>query len=310
MIALLQRRLHCRSGQEVAVEIENTRLRSLLREQLTAVHQQFTHIIALREWGDEEFAASITNVDSADFPVAMKLMNHLVAEGSSLDLSYQPFAPGSTVGQIIAAERTVEQRMSAALSFDVGAGHPAAGWIAAARAPRRPYAVWLDERERALVEEQPVDRTGANTLGGMFAHLIALIEQAMAHAFVHWHRGTKHDADTAWAASGAAMMKATALVRVTAAHRAIPVPAKDVAITIQSDPASAHEADRCLASSCAGSAHEAAEDTEGDIAVLCRDVAAYAQRLAAQKCYDANPVVTGGSKAFHSFEKTLMKCVW
>jgi hypothetical protein len=292
------------------MEIENAMLRSLLREQLTAVHQQFIHIIALREWGDEEFAARITKVDNADFPVAMKLMNHLVAVASPLDLSFQAFAPGNTVREIIAAERTVEQRMSAALSFDVGADHPIAGWIAAARAPRRQYAAWLDERESALVDEQPADRTSTNALGGMFTHLIALIEQVMAHAFVHWHRGSKDDADTAWAASGAAMMKATALVRATAAHRAIPLPTDHVAIAIQSDPALAHEADRCLSSSCARSAQEAAEGTDGDLVGLCRDVADYAQSIAVHRCDGAHRFVVGGPKAFQSFEKTLMKYVW
>jgi hypothetical protein len=161
-----------------------------------------------------------------------------------------------------------------------------------------------------LGEEGPADRTDTKALGEMFAHLIALIEQAMAHAFVHWHRGARHDADAAWATSGGAMMKATALVRAAAARRAIPQPAKNAAIAIQSDPALASEADRRLASSCAGSARDAAEGTDGRIAALCGDVAAFAQRLAAHGCDGPHPSVDGGSKAFRSFEKTLAKFVW
>ena len=69
------------------MQTENAKLRTLLREELTAVHQQFVHMIALREWGDEAFAASIANVDNVDFRVAMKVMNHLVSIGATLDLS-------------------------------------------------------------------------------------------------------------------------------------------------------------------------------------------------------------------------------
>jgi bacterioferritin (cytochrome b1) len=296
-------------AEGVPVETENSKLRYLLREQLTAVHQQFVHIIALREWGDEEFAASIEKVDNADFPVAMKVMDHLISGGSSLDLSYQPFAPGSTVRNVLAAERAVERSMRAALSLDLGADHPAGGWIAAARAPRQQYADWLDERELALGEETPTNCADTDALGGMFAHLIAMIEQAMAHAFVHWHWGTRHDADAAWETSGTAMMKAAALVRATAARRGIPIPANDARITIQNDPEAAHEADRFLASSCARSAHEAAKDTDGDIAALCRDVEAYAQRLVAYRSDGALPPINGSSKAFRSFETTLTKYV-
>jgi hypothetical protein len=292
------------------MEVENAKLRDLLREQLTAVHQQFVHILALRVWGDEAFAARISTVDNADFPVAMKVMDYLVSAGVSLDLSYRPFAPGSTVREIIAAERAIERRMGAALSFDIGADHPAAGWIAVARAPRRQYADWLDQREGALGEEGPTERPDTNALGGLFAHLIALIEQAMAHAFVHWHRGARHDADAAWAISGTAMMKATALVRAAAARRGIPQPAKNATVAIQNDPASAYEADRSLASSCARSARDAAQGTDGHIAALCRDVAGFAHRLAAHGCGCAHPSVIGGSKAFQSFEKTLAKFVW
>lgn len=72
-------------------------LTHLLRVELTAVHQQFFHVLALRFFNDEELSAQITAVDSEDFKNAMLIIDLLVGEGLPIALPSHQFHPGSDI---------------------------------------------------------------------------------------------------------------------------------------------------------------------------------------------------------------------
>ena len=93
-----------------------------------------------------------------------------------------------------------------------------------ATAPRRAYQTWL-ENELAKTSGIGVTDDTGEAVAEMMAYLIALIEQAMAHAFVLWHKDDRPGADLAWKISGAAMLYATEIVRCGALENRVPVPA-------------------------------------------------------------------------------------
>ena len=59
-------------------------LRDLLRAELTAVNQQFIHVLALNRRGYAETADRVYEIDKVDFPNAMRIIDHLVASGQVL----------------------------------------------------------------------------------------------------------------------------------------------------------------------------------------------------------------------------------
>ncbi|MEM0923421.1 MAG: hypothetical protein AAGF44_07000 [Pseudomonadota bacterium] len=249
----------------------------LLRAQLTAVNQQFTHMLALGTWGEKAAADQIKRVDDVDFVVSMKILDHLVAARVPLALTYEPFYPGDTLAEICAVERASEDRMASSLSLALHPDHPAHRWLEEARSPRRAYRAWLAQHTVADDTTQTGDPTPADRL---FADLIALIEQPMIHAFIHWHRGRQVDADIAWATSGVAMMKGGALTRDIARTGRSPKSPPGAELTICETPQDAIEADRVLARRCALSAMQAAAASPPRIARRCAEIAAYARRVA------------------------------
>ncbi|MDX1576571.1 MAG: hypothetical protein R3285_10280, partial [Kiloniellales bacterium] len=237
-------------------------MNELLRCELTAVNQQFTHVLALREWGEAEIAARIMEVDCVDFPNAMRILAFLLKTGAPLDLAPDSYVPGRTVTGILFAEQAMERRLAAVLA-DVRVTSPAArAHVATAQAPRRAYAEWLAER---LSERNADDGDRARpdpAAADLVAHLIAMIEQSLAHAFVHRHAGDTAGADAAWAASGSAMMQLTALVRLFAARQDVPAPGAFPALRIARRPELAVEADASLSALVARRAAEAARQTD------------------------------------------------
>jgi hypothetical protein len=143
-----------------------------------------------------------------------------------------------------------------------------------------------------------------------FSHLIVMIEQAMVHAFVHWHRGDKADANSAWATSGAAMMHATGIVRWLAARGTTPAPAAVPSLKISDRPDMAFELDRRLASALENCMSRLAGDQSSELRDLCRPIADYAGRLANWKPDQEHPAKDTNPPAFRSFEATLAKFVW
>jgi bacterioferritin (cytochrome b1) len=277
---------------------------------LTAVNQQFIHVLALRDWGFAETAERIMEVDYVDFPNAMRIIDYLVQAGLPVLLASERPAPGTTYKGILLSESALEQRLFAAIEDAVCTDDQPRALISAARAPREAYAAWLtDQLDGSGVDETLEDDLFPESFG-VFAHLIATIEQALVHAFVHRHEGEAKIADAAWATSGAAMMQATEFVHLFAAHQTLPLPREIPALRIASESAAGLDFDRQLAGSCAREAAEAA-DACNDIAIadLCRKIARYSLQVSGWKPGDTHPAANENPAAFSSFERTLRKFV-
>ncbi len=240
-----------RANGDSVLTSECEHLNKVLRCELTAVNQQFIHVLALRDWGYTESAGRIMEVDYVDFPNAMGIIDYLVQAGLPVLLSSECPAPGTTYKGILLSENSLEQRLSAVIEDAVCTDDDPRALISAARAPREAYAAWLtDQLDGPGVDEALQDDLFPESFG-VFAHLIATIEQAMVHAFVHWHEGEAKIADAAWATSGAAMIQATEFVHLFAAHRTLPLPREMPVLQIASESVAGLEFDRQLAGSCA-----------------------------------------------------------
>lgn len=283
-------------------------LNKLLRCELTAVNQQFTHVLALREWGETETAARIMEVDRVDFPNAMRILDYLVATGAPLDLASDPFVPGSSVQEVLRAEQAMERRLSATIAGARVTDQRARALFATALEPRQAYAEWLDKRlSDGVPDGAATPRTDTGT-ADVVAHLITMVEQTLAHAFVHWHAGEVENADAAWAASGGAMMQLTEMVRLYAARRCVPAPGRFPALHIAVRPEESFEPDRRLAALVAKQAAGIARRNEQDaLAALCRRIADYSLEQSRWSPGQDHPAGRTNPPAFASFEATLRR---
>ncbi len=292
------------------MQTQSQSLNSVLRCELTAVIQQFIHVLALREWGDNETAERIMQVDRVDFPNAMRIIDYLVETETPIGLVSDRVAPGADYRSILLSEQTIEQRLSAAIENAACTDNRAQALISAAKRPREAYAGWLADRLNGENCHEAVATLTGTEIAAVIAHLITMIEQSMVHAFVHWHRGDVDNADAAWATSGAAMMHMTEFVHLFAAHQTVPIPGEFSALQIASEPAEALDFDRQLAKRCAdeaattsGSCGEAAN------AKMCRKIAGYCLELSRWSPKQAHPAASNNPAAFSSFEATLTKFV-
>ncbi len=293
------------------MDTQSESLNKILRCEMTAVNQQFIHVLALRDWGFSETAERIMAVDYVDFPNAMRIIDHLVQTGAPIVLTADHFTPGTSLRDILISEQALEQRFVAAIETADCADDRPRALVAAARAPRAGYAAWLtDQLDGSGGETAPADPPFPVT-ARLLALLIATLEQAMMHAFVHWHRGEANIADAAWATSGAAMMQVTEFVHLFAARRTVPLPGEMPALEIASAPAAALALDRQLAERCATEA-TGASDACDDIAIagLCRRIADYSLQLSRWTPGQTHPATNINPAVFSSFEASLRRKVW
>jgi len=286
-------------------------LNKILRCEMTAVNQQFIHVLALRDWGFAETAERIMAVDRVDFPNAMRIIDYLVQTRAPILLASDCPAPGTSHRDILISEQALEQRLFATIEKAVCTDDRPRALVSAARAPRESYAAWLtDQLDGSGGEMAPAEVPFPET-ARVFAHLIATLEQALVHAFVHWHRGDAKIADAAWSTSGAAMMHVAEFVHLFAARRTVPLPGEMPALEIASEPATALDFDRRLAELCAREATEAS-DACNDIAIagLCRRIADYSMQLSSWTPRHIHPAANDNPAVFSSFEASLRRKVW
>lgn len=223
-------------------------LNDVLRWEMTAVDQQFIHVLALRQWGDDETAERIMRIDRVNFPNAMRIIDYLVETKTPIAIGSASCTPGTSYKDILLSEQTIERQLSAAIEKAACPDDRAQALISAVAEPREAYAAWLTDRlSGANHGESGATFAGTGT-AGVVAHLIALIEQTMVHAFVHWHGDDPDSADAAWASSGAAMMDMTEMVHLFAAFRTVPVPGEFPALHISDAAAEALDFDLSLPS--------------------------------------------------------------
>jgi hypothetical protein len=283
-------------------------LNRLLRAELTAVNQQSVHLLALRRWGGGELEARIREVDRADFPATLEIIEYLVAAGLPLTIVSEGFVPGADERAILLAEQRAEADLMAAVAPLAGCAGPAGRLAAAVAAPRPDYAAWIAARLPLAPERVPSPEPLVAEFADLFAGLTVLGEQALIHAFVHWHRGDRIDADAAWGVSGAAMLRAGDIISLLADRHAVPVPGALPTLVVRAAPAEALAADRHLAGICRSTAMALAERCSTEpvrsLANRAADAAAvWMDRVAGTIL----PPAAGVTRTFASFERTRQK---
>lgn len=279
-------------------------LTRLLRAELTAVHQQFFHMLALRQWQNRELLDRVTDVDAEDFKNAMQIIDLLVEHGIPIVLESHQFSPGSDLVSIVHAELRMERHLAGIIGSMRLTDARALARVHRAAAPRRRYREWLEAH--GVESEAGIGSvvTGRE-MGEFIAHLIALVEQAMLHAFLFQHLGRGAEADNAWRLSGAAMLYGTALVRRGAAAHIIPSPARIPAVRMAATPNDAFEADMSLVRRCAHLGRGAAEaDVCEPLRRVCSRIVDDCDLIAGMRMTDDFPAVFGRSPVFESFAAT------
>lgn len=282
-----------RSAQSVA-----RHLNAVLRSELTAVNQYFSHILVLRARGDVQTAAALEPVNNADFPNAMRVIDHLIARGEHLELcsaseSYARHLPvvSADRSRMIVADLQLETRLLATL--ETAAAALASSEDAVARrlvedalSRRKPHIRWLRRQLRAAERERVPETApfGAATeiLNLLYARLIVQLEQSLAHAFILRHAGQTALADGMWSLSYDTMLHGKAIVDLFGGRGAAP-DLRDVGEAsalgrpnVGRDAAEIVALELTSTGRCRQLAEAAGIDFDGDdVAHACRELAAY-----------------------------------
>ena len=288
----------------VAISADQAKLGDLLRIELTIVHQQFFHALALRQWHETVIADRLMEVDVEDFKNAIQIIDQLVTEGCSIHLESHRFTPGSDIVAILSAEHQLEVSFSEFLGGVSVSTPEARSRVKRATAPRRAYQTWLKNELAKTSGVGVIDDTD-EAVAEMMAHLIALIEQAMVHAFVLWHQDDRPGADLAWKISGAAMLYATEIVRCGALENGVPVPASIPAVEPDMTGKAAFDRDIELLNRCIIAAKAASVEQSGKaMSPLCSKIAEDCERILTSVRGQDFPAELGKSQAFSSFAAT------
>lgn len=205
------------------------------------------------------------------------------------------------------AELQIEERVA-----DVLAGVRVTDPSAVARrdraaAARKAYRGWLAQRldGSVAVADDDIDTDTEPIMAEFLAHLVALVEQPMLHAFFLWHGGNPSAADNAWRLSGAAMLYGTAIVRHGASQGRVPTPATIPAVGMATSAEDAFDRDISLVTTCMDLGRRAAEAQADDAtARLCVRIANDCQLISDMKMDQTFPAQFGRSQVFESFAAT------
>ncbi len=279
-------------------------LTRLLRVELTAVHQQFFHMLALKQWKNEEELGRVTEIDTEDFQNAMQIIDTLVSRKQPIHLGAHQFVPGSDLATVLYAENRMEEQVAEVLQTLEVTGSDANARLKRASAPRPEYRAWLKTRLSGLdtTENSPATH---ETMAKFVAALIALVEQPMLHAFHFWQNDCRFEADNFWRISGAAMLYGAALIKRGALMNALPTPARIPSVRMGGDLESAFLSDRILAQRCIELGRSAARaEREETIQRLCLRIADDCDLIANMEIGGNFPATFGRSSAFESFGAT------
>ena len=276
-------------------------LNAVLRWDLTAVNQYFFHILVLRAWGDSDTARAVARVNNADFPNAMRVLDHIVATGGRpvLDVVDDPFAArlpviGASYAAMFEADLALEGRLyqtfdAARTALADGGDAHADALVADALSRRRPHTAWLEGKRDAAppptCHPAPLFGDATERLNRLLAELVVALEQSLAHAFVLWHLGDEARASAIWSASFDAMMHGKAIVDLFGAAGTSPSLAGVVSEGEIEGPrvgatvAEALGLERDIAERCQALADAAAVSFDGDAARICQAIGAYYARL-------------------------------
>lgn len=281
-----------------------------LRAEMTAVHQQFIHILTLRRWGLKQTADRIAEVDDVDFPNAMKIVDYLVVNKAGIELPGDSFQPGHNHREIIAAERKLEKRLAGMIETTRCSDARLSELLAAAKTPRQSYTGWLDEQLGLVPAGDGPNPDYAPETAGLLGSLLTVVEQAMIHSFVHFNSGRFDLADDAWHTSGAAMMQLTKFVSFYSAQQSAPVFKDMPASTVEYETEDALQADSELARDCGLLAAQAAAHCGvSEVKKYCRKVEGFYKELSEFAPGGEHPAKTTNPPAFRSFQATYRRYV-
>lgn len=278
-------------------------LTKLLPVQMTAVHQQFMHILFLGQTGGTGLRDRITAVDNEDFKTAMRIVELLVQRSVPIALASRRFQPGSDPASILRAERRMERRFAQTLDGLEADDADICACLHSAAAPRAAYRAWLDaEIARQIpASSQPVSNDDT-ALGDLLAHLMVLMELSLLHAYLHRQLGRHRAADDAWRLSGAAMIYGRALVERGARNGVMPMPSALPRVAMERTEAAAFDAEIALTQRCAALGRRAAEQREDGAERRLIDRIVEDCRLTCDRRWgDAFPARFGRSPVFESF---------
>ncbi|MDU8946369.1 hypothetical protein [Ovoidimarina sediminis] len=279
----------------------------LLRAELTAVHQQFIHMLALRQWQRGEILERITAIDAVDFKNVMHIIDHLAAHQVSASLPSHQIWPGHDVASILSSELRMEQHMASVIDELDFVGGETRPFIDRAAGARGEYRNWLEIEIR---RHEPVtcDDKTSKAVAALLAELIALVEQSMMCAFMLWHSGRKIEADNAWRLSGASMLYGTALIKRAAYDGWMPAPSVSPEVLMPYTPEEAFGLDMILVRRCAEMGQEAAKKSGDDaISRICLRISEDCDLMLDMQADGEFPAVFGRSPVFESFAATLEK---
>ncbi|MEM9148306.1 MAG: hypothetical protein AAGC57_19245 [Pseudomonadota bacterium] len=177
---------------------------------LTAVSQQFFHMLRLGKLGQQEVSARLKQVDDIDFPNAMQIIDLLLSHGHAVAIQPHRIAPAKSLHAILRTELRFELRLKAFLETLDLQSLDAQARLAQAHAPRDAYRDWLSESVMRTPANPEPAAVGPQTLR-LVTVLLQLMEQTLLHAFALWQDGQRTQASTTWQISGAAMLYLTTL---------------------------------------------------------------------------------------------------
>ena len=288
-------------------EKETNDLLRLLRVELTAVHQQFFHMLALRQWERGDLLDRIAAIDTIDFKNTMQIIDLLVSRQVEVALPSHEFLPGTDIKSIVVSELQMEKRVASVIDDLDVSDKDGKILVDRAAAPRKDYRDWLESKVDGQ-EQVASPHVTSDGMATYIAELVALVEQSMLRAFMLWHSGQKASADNAWRLSGAAMLYGTALVKRAAHDSWLPTPSTCPEVLMTYDAQDAFLSDMALTRRCAELGRKvAAEADNEEMRRTCLRISEDCDLILSMKAEGEFPATFGRSPVFESFSTTREK---
>lgn len=281
-------------------------LHELSKYLLTAVSQQFFHMLILRSRDERDIHNQLRRVDDVDFPTAMQIIGALVANGAPLTIEKHFVKPAYSTAAILRAEFEREEEAKSEFSQLKFTSFVGARFLRQALSVRGSYINWLLQNLKPH-ESAGHELKSCSEVLALASHLLQLMEQTLVHAIFHRHNGHKEASDTAWQISGAAMLYLTELAPHVAndlsSWQGIEVPRFS-----QVQSGEEFKADIDLVQKCLASARSASLLCKGsDVSALCDGIFRDCELLLLSREAEHISVQLGYSRVFSSFERAVKR---
>jgi bacterioferritin (cytochrome b1) len=289
----------------IEIDAETEPLNGLLSDLLSAVSQQFFHMLLLRKRGERDMFKHLKMVDDVDFVNAMQIIDLLMSRGECVLVAQHSVSPGNSTRSILLSELEFENEFATRLDNLRTSTKAASALVDKAKEHREGHRAWLHDQ----LGQWPghLDAEDRRQDAELISLLLHLMEQTLLHAFAYWHEGKTKEADTAWQISGAAMLYLTALVDYCGSdeleNAKIEIAGAEVV-----EPHLRLDHDLDLVKACSREAHRLAGSvTSSDFARLCLEVAEDCDRVAKVQNGCSIEADLGHSPIFSKFERAVKR---